>query len=74
MSEFQNGCYKKTKHAKFLKKLTFLSSEITRTYVCVSGAKNRYFLFPCNNRFEFRPFALLRTKLFNDKIIQFISY
>ena len=31
--ESQNGCFKKTKHAKFSEKRTFL------TYVCVSGGK-----------------------------------
>ena len=38
-SEFQNGYFKKTKHAKFSKKGTF----IIYTYVGVSGGKNGSF-------------------------------
>ena len=35
--ESQNGCFKKTKHAKFFEKRTFLNPWYT--YVCVSGVK-----------------------------------
>ena len=51
--ESQNGCFKKTKHAKFSEKRTFLPPGThtyehfllrdTRTYVCVSGGKKRSF-------------------------------
>ena len=38
----QNRCFKKTKHAKFSEKRTFLPPD-THTYVCVSGDKKRSF-------------------------------
>ena len=34
----QNGCYKKTKHDKFLKKRIFLTPD-THMHVCISGGK-----------------------------------
>ena len=59
--ESQNGCLKKTRHAKFSKKRIFLTP-------CVSGGKKCSFfgkfggaLFSLNTRFEIRPFALLPT-------------
>ena len=43
----QNGCYKKTKHAKFSEKQTFLTPWYahvdTHTFVCVSGGKKCLF-------------------------------
>ena len=40
--ESQNGCFKKTHHAKFFEKLTVLPSD-THTYVCISGGKKCLF-------------------------------
>ena len=37
--ESQNGCFKKTKHAKFSEKQTFLTPDM-HTYVWLSGSKN----------------------------------
>ena len=36
--EFQNGCFKKTKHAKFYEKQTSLIPD-AHTYMCLSGGK-----------------------------------
>ena len=38
----QNRCFKKTKHAKFSEKRTFLPPD-THTYMCVSGGNKRSF-------------------------------
>ena len=62
MGEYQNGCYKKTKHAKFSEKRTFLPPD-THTYVCVSGGKKYSFfgkfgeLCFLNTCFEIHPFT-----------------
>ena len=40
--ESQNGCSKKTKHAKFFEKRTFITPD-THRYVCVSGGKKCLF-------------------------------
>ena len=60
--ESQNGCFKKTKHAKFPKNEHFLPPD-THTYECVSEGfvfrKIWRALFSWNTRFEIRPFALL---------------
>ena len=37
--ESQNGCFKKTKHAKFSQKRTFLTTWYTHVYTHVSGGK-----------------------------------
>ena len=65
-SESQNGCFKKTKHAKFSEKRTFPTPWYAHV-VCVSGGKKfsffgkfRLLLF-WNTHFEIRPFALLPT-------------
>ena len=36
---FQNGCFKKTKHAKFSEKQTFLTTD-KHMYMCVSWVRN----------------------------------
>ena len=41
--ESKNGCFKKTKHAKFPDKRTFLTCWYAHTYVCVSGGKKYSF-------------------------------
>ena len=41
-TESQNGCFKKTKHAKFSERRRFLPPD-KHTYLCVSGSKNRSF-------------------------------
>ena len=63
----QNGCYKKTKRAKFSEKRTFLTPD-THTYMCLSGGQEMVVfrkiwraVFSCNTRFEIRPFPLLPT-------------
>ena len=40
--ESQNVCFRKTKHARFSEKRTFLTPD-THRYVCVSGGKRRPF-------------------------------
>ena len=40
--ESQNGCFRKTKHARFSEKRTFLTPD-THRYMCVSGGKRRSF-------------------------------
>ena len=65
--ESQNGCYKKTKQAKFSEKQTFFNPLI-RTRTCAyQGVRNvrfseklAYFIFLWH-RFEIRSFALLPT-------------
>ena len=62
--ESQNGCYKKTKHAKFSEKLTFLNPRYAHVRVLSGGKKCLFFgkygvLFSCDTRFEIQPFALL---------------
>ena len=64
----QNGCFEKTKDAKFSEKRTFFYPLI-RIHVAVSGGKKMFVfrkiwraLFSWNTRFEIRPFALLLTK------------
>ena len=65
--ESQNWCYKKTKHANFSEKQTFLSAWYA--YVCVRIRRWKIFvflkiwhaLFSCNIRFEIHPFVLLPT-------------
>ena len=42
-SESQNECFKKTKHAKFSEKRTFITPWYPLTYVCVSGCKKCLF-------------------------------
>ena len=56
--EFEKGYFKKTKHAKFSKKGTF----IIYTYVCVSGGKNCSFF----GKFWDSLFALLPTMYFES--------
>ena len=51
--ESQNGGYKKTKHAKFFKKQTFLTHSFFQKIQCA--------LFSCNTCFAIRPFVLLPT-------------
>ena len=63
--ESQNGCYKKSKHAKFSG-----NKENSGTRACAyQEVKRQEFFgkfgalfFSCNHRFEVRPFALLPTK------------
>ena len=65
--ESQNGCFKKTKHAKFSEERTFLTPWNARAY---QGVRNVRFLenLACfvflNTRFEIRPFAFLPTILY----------
>ena len=63
--KFQNGCFKKTKHAKFSEKRTFLTPWYAHVRVCIRGVRKvRFsenlacfvFLKHC---FEIRAFALL---------------
>ena len=42
--ECQNDYYKKTKHAKFSEKGTFVTPLYAHTHVCVSGGKKCLFL------------------------------
>ena len=62
--ESQNGCYKKTKHAKFSE--TNISYSLIHTRACtyqgvrkVRLSENLRAFFSCNTRFEIRPFGLL---------------
>ena len=65
--ESQKGCFKKTKHAKFWEKRTFLTTWYVHTYVRIRGLEMLVFrkiwraLFSSNTRFEIIPFALLPT-------------
>ena len=60
MGEFQNGGYKKTKHANFSKKLTFLT--LRYTHVRETRFREIWLVFCfCNNHFEICLFALLPT-------------
>ena len=66
-NESQNGCCKKTKHAKFSKKRTFLIP-CKHTFVCVSRGKKCSFFgkfgvlfFSCNTLFKIHPFDILST-------------
>ena len=62
----QNGCYKKTKHAKSSKKQTFLTPWYTHARVRIRGEemfvfpKNWHVLFPCNTLFKTRPLVYNR--------------
>ena len=53
--ESQNGCFNKTKHAKFSEKQTFLTSWYTDRKIWRA-------FFSWNTHFEILPFALLPTK------------
>ena len=59
--ESQNGCYKKSKHAKFSENRTFLAHWYAHVVSISAGKKCSFFVlcFPRNTRFEIRPFALL---------------
>ena len=64
----QNGCYKKTNHAKFSGKKTDISYPLIRILTCayqgvrnVCFSKNLACLFSCNPCFEIRLCASLRT-------------
>ena len=63
-AESQNGGNKKTKHAKFSEKRTFLTPRVR-----IRGIKMFVFrkiwgaLFPCYLRFEIRPFVLSPTDM-----------
>ena len=59
--EPQNGCYKKTKHAKFSEKLRFLTPYAYQGVKNFRFSENLACLFPCNTRFEIFPFILLPT-------------
>ena len=53
----QNGCFKKTKHAKFPEKRTFFTPD-THTYMCASGGKiiynnNNYVFYSRIKRYNF---------------------
>ena len=62
--ESQNGCFKKTKHAKFSEKRTFLTPWYAHVHPkCLFFGKFGVFFFSWNTRFEIRPLALLPTKL-----------
>ena len=66
----QNGCFKKTKRAKFSEKVTFLTlpSASFGVFSCISGWEMFVFqriwraVLSWNTRFEVHPFALLPTK------------
>ena len=66
--ESQNGCFKKTKHAKFSEKRTFLTRWYAQVRVHIRGLEMYVFrkiwcaLFSWNIRFEIHPFALLPMK------------
>ena len=61
----QNGCFRKTKHAKFSEIRTFVTPWYA--HVCISGSEMFVFweiwraLFSWNPRFEINPFAILTT-------------
>ena len=58
--ESQNGCYKRTKYAKFSEKQTFFTSWYTHVQMFVFWKIWCALLF-CNTVFEIRSFALLPT-------------
>ena len=68
--ESQNGCFKKTKHAKFSEKRTFLIPWYAHVGVRIMGLEMFIFrkilraLFSRNTRFEIHPFALFRRNIF----------
>ena len=57
--ESQNGCFKKTKHAKLSEKTNI--SNVSGDKKCSVFRKIWRALFPWNSRFEIRLFALLPT-------------
>ena len=56
--EYQNGCYKKTKHAKFSEEQACLTPPDTHTHVCVLGGKKcsffrKFGVFCCSCKTRF---------------------
>ena len=59
--ESQNGCFKKTKHAKFFKKTPNISYPLIRTRTCAyQGVRNVHF---SENLPYYRRFQIFRLKL-----------
>ena len=76
--ESQNGCYKKTKHAKFSEKRVFLTPD-TFTYLYVSRGKKRSFfgkfgvlcfLVTTVLRFALSPYYRLNMVQYQTKIME----
>ena len=73
--ESQNGCFKKTKHAKFPDKRTFLTCWYAHTYVCVSGGK-KYSFFGKFGVFCFLENLVLRFALLpcTDELLKLFNW